>query len=100
MYVDARASGMERGKWLPASNCLIVAVTGGELIVALKFPFLLIAPVRIGGFAHRAPLSVVSAEPHGDWNGSNIQVTIGGDRPAGLNLRVRDPDKFLAALRR
>lgn len=90
---------MERGKWFPASSCLLVAVTEDELIVALKFPFLLIAPVPIGGFAHRAPLSVVSAEPHRDWNGSNVRVTIGGPHAAVLNLRVREPDNFLALLR-
>lgn len=98
VYVDRRASGTQRGKWLPASNCLIVAVTASELIVTLKFPFLLIAPVPIAGFAHRAPLSVVSAEPHRDWSGSNVRVTIGGHRPAVLRLRVRESEGLLAAL--
>ncbi|HEV2082583.1 MAG TPA: hypothetical protein VGR32_09035 [Brevundimonas sp.] len=97
--MDKAASGTERGKWLPASRCLIVAVTRSELCVTLTFPFLMIAPVPIAGFAHRVALKYVSAEPHQDWNGSNVRLVISGSRPAVLQLRVRDAERLLEALR-
>ena len=96
VYAERRASGRAKGQLGGASNCLLVAVAGGELWVMPIFPFSL-----IGGFGleHRVPVrEVVSAGRRRTWAGGNVVVTLLDGTV--LELKVRDPDAFLAAMQR
>lgn len=101
IFAEKGASGSEAGKLGGASNCLLVAVTPREFIITPNFPFSLIAaaggPI---GLVHRAPRSAVSASATKSWRGGNVRVEVEkAAKRVVMDLKLRDPHRFLAALR-
>lgn len=83
-----------------ASNCLLVAVTDGELIVVPRFPFNLMFLPEIYGMEHRIPLKSISkVEIRKLFLSTSLFVTF-GEQDRTLRLRVRDLVALEKALRR
>jgi hypothetical protein len=99
IFAEKRASGGELGKLGGAANCLLVVVTPDELLVTPSFPFDLIAPPRGPiGLVHKVARTKVRASKHQSWRG-NVRVEICGATHAVLDLKLREPERFLEALR-
>lgn len=98
LYAEKRASGGEVGKLGGAANCLLIAVTPDELLVTPTFPFNLIGPPRGPlGLVHKVGRGSVRAAEHHSWRG-NVRVEIGGPAQVLLDLKLREPNRFLEAL--
>ena len=94
IYADKRASGSM------ASNSLIVAVTPEALIVSPKFPFNLMFLPKMYRLEHTIPIAAIRdvALNRNRW-GNNVNLTYGA-HARELGLKVRDPEAFVAALKR
>ena len=104
LFKERRGSGRSRKNVITsiggASNCLLVAVTDTELIVAPFFPFNLMFLGQIYGLEFRAPRSSIrSAEKKQGRFSTTILITFEGDYPAPFELRLRKADAFLHALK-
>lgn len=103
LFKERAASGRSRKNFLTAiggaSNCLMVAVTADEFIVTPFFPFTLIFLPEIYGLEVRVPRAKahVSNRAAGLF-GRNVTVSIDGDAPYEMTLRLRDQAGFLAAM--
>jgi hypothetical protein len=103
-FCERAASGRAYGNILGnAHNCLMVAVTGDELWITPTLPFNMIAPYGLLGLEYRVSKDrVTSAERRNGLFGSKVVIEI--KRPNApsrtLEIRLKDPDAFLAALRR
>lgn len=102
VFVERRTSGRARSGVRAiggARNCLTVAVTRNELLVAPHFPFTLMFLPEVWGLEHRVPLSRVKsvASRHGLF-GPDVEVVF--EDGSGLVLRLRKPDDFLRAMKR
>ncbi|HEY8573475.1 hypothetical protein [Phenylobacterium sp.] len=104
-YLEKNASGASHRSPLTrlggASNILMVAVTPAELIVRPKFPFNLMFLPEIWGLEHAVPRHAVQrAEAKSTWRGRVVLLEIRGKRrDETMELKLRDPDAFLKALR-
>lgn len=103
-FCERRASGQAVGNVFGnASNCLMVAVTGDQLWITPTFPFNMIAPYGLMGLEYRVPrMQVVCAEARKTWLGSRVEIEIArpGQPARTLRLLLKDPEAFLAALKR
>lgn len=99
LYSEGMASGREHGKLGGARKCLLVTITRGQFIVTPRFPFNLVAPRGILGLEHTLPRASVAAALHRGWGGTNVRVSIPStNEEVVLDLKLRSPDAFLAAL--
>ena len=107
----ANAAFCERGAsgWLQnnplaaARNCLQVAIHGDQLWITPTFPFNLIAPYGLMGLEYRVDRrKVMLAEKRRIIFGTIVYLEL--PRPDGrsrrVDLKLRDPDGFLKALKR
>ncbi len=82
-----------------ANNCLLVAVTADEFMVAPRFPFNLMFLPEIFGLELRIPRSAIrSVERKSTLLGQWFTISFFTDVPRQVALRVRDPDAFAKAL--
>jgi hypothetical protein len=99
LYGERAASGREHGKFGGAKNCLLVAVTSGEFIVAPQFPFNLVAPRGMLGLEHTVRGASIAVTLHRGWGGTNVRIFIPTERKeAVLDLKLRRPEAFIEAL--
>ncbi len=102
-FCERRASGLAHGTLFGrASNCLMVAITGDELWITPIFPFNLIAPYGFMGLEYRMSRRQVSfVETRDTMLGASVVIEIPrpGARPRRVELRLKDRNAFLAALR-
>jgi hypothetical protein len=103
-FCERGASGRARGNIFGnAHNCLQVAITDDELWITPTFPFNLIAPYGLMGLEYRTPKSRVSrAERRASWLGTSVVLDIlqpTEGKAHTVELRLKSPDAFLAALR-
>jgi hypothetical protein len=91
LYLERSASGGM------ASNCLIVAVTPDALVITPRFPFNLMFLPEIYGMEHSIPRSAITqVSARRSWL-SNVTISRRDGRE--LKLKVRDPVRFVAALK-
>lgn len=99
LYAEKQGSGGESGKLAGATNCLLIAVTPDEFVVTPTFPFNLIGPPRGPfGLVHKVARGSVRASEHQSWRG-NVRVEITGPTTVLLDLKLREPKRFLEALK-
>jgi hypothetical protein len=104
LFCERSASGRAQGNILgSARNCLMVSIAGDELWITPTFPFNSIAPYGVMGLEYRVSRSrVVRAEARKNWIGSLVVIEIaplGGAKSRTLELKLKDPEAFLKALR-
>ena len=102
-FCERGASGQALDRIGGARNCLMVAVTGDEIWITPTFPFNMIAPYGMLGMEHRiAKRDVISVQAHKAlWRTSIIlQFTGKGAGRKALDLRLKAPGRFLAAIER
>lgn len=98
MYAEKRVSGSELGKLGGARNCLLVVLTTDEFVLTPTFPFNLLSPPRGPlGLVHKVSRRNVRASAHRSWRG-NVRVELTGASYATIDLKLRDPERFLEAL--
>ena len=100
-FCERRASGSLKNTLGGAKNCLMVCVVGDKLWITPTFPFNMIAPYGMLGMEHRtARDEIISLEFHKAWLGDVVLIEFRrqGARPVLLELRLRDPEGFFAAL--
>lgn len=101
IYKERMASGANTGHWLGriggANRCLIVAVTGRELVVTPYFPFNLMFLPEIYGLEVRTPLSRIRKVEDRRWFFRD-SVVVEFDEGQGMRLILRDPAAFKRAL--
>ena len=105
VFSEGYASGRSRTNWLTTlggpNNCLLVAVTPGELIVAPRFPFNLMFTPEIFGVELRIPLGAIqSIDRKPSLRGEWFAIVFHTDRPCSVALRVLRADAFAQALGR
>jgi len=101
IYVEKKASGREHGKFGGASNCLLVAITTDQFMVAPQFPFNLVAPRGILGLEHTVPKTSITASLQRDWLGANVRISIANmEKAVVMDLKLRRAEEFLATLAR
>ena len=84
-----------------ANNCLLVAVTPSEFMVAPRFPFNLMFLSEIFGIELRIPRSAIrSIERRKTFLGDWVTISFFTDKPDRIALKLRDPDGFARALGR
>lgn len=100
-FSESFASGYSHRSWITrlggASNCLVVAVAGGRLIVRPMFPFNLMRPAT-RDLEHEVPLSALSRI---DRDGTAVRLFFRG--PQGdeeISVIVKEPGAFVRALDR
>jgi len=102
LYTERSASGRSSGGFLRslggASRCLLVGVTHDELIVAPRFPFTLMFLPEIYGLEYRLPRRSVRAELRKGVLHDYVRLSLDTDPSRGFELRLDDPERFLAAL--
>ncbi len=98
LYSEDKAGGRESGKLGGASNCLLVAVTSREFMIAPRFPFNMVAPRGVVGLEHTMPKALVVGSLHRGWGGTNVRVCMRDANGPVLDLKLRRPEAFLAAL--
>lgn len=103
VYKERSASGSNNGHWLRriggANRCLIVAVTGRELVVTPFFPFNLLFLPEIYGLEIRTPLSRIRKVEEHRWFFRD-SVVVEFDDGQSMRLILRDPAAFKRALGR
>ncbi len=103
VFCERKASGRAHDNLLGrASNCLMVAIRGDELWITPNFPFNMIAPYGFMGLEHRIDRRRVRAEALRTPFGRRVALnfTSADGKLRSLDLALRDPDGFLAALKR
>jgi len=82
-----------------ASNCLLVYVDQGDLVVTPKFPFTLMFLPEIYGLEIRAPLkSISSVREDAVLFGRALRIDFLDGKLAPMELRLRDPEGLQHAL--
>ncbi len=77
----------------------MVVVDGDELWLSPVFPITFFMPYGAVGLEFRKRLNLVTAEARNDWMGMNIRLRLNDiDDPVVVDLRVREPAKFISAL--
>jgi len=103
LFVERAASGVNDSHWLGrighANRCLIVAVTGHELVVTPFFPFNLMFLPEIYGLEIRIPVSRIRRV--GEWSGILRDfIVVEFDDGRSFRLVLRNPRAFRKALGR
>lgn len=100
LFYEDRASGRARGVIGGAHRALVVCVTNQDVWITPAFPFTLFIPYGFFRLDTRTPRGRVTAELFEALMGRRVLVTLQGpDGPRDIELRLSDPDRFLAALR-
>ena len=107
LFVEKRASGRSLHSFVTkiggARNCLLVAVTHNTLEIHPHFPFTLLFLPEVYGLDWSIPKSAISRveSVRGLFGKERIQVAFDlAQRLEKIELELRSPDGFLAALRK
>jgi hypothetical protein len=99
-FVETSASGHSNRTWYTrlggASRCLVVAVTGGRVIIRPRFPFNLMFLPEIYGLEYEVPVTQIARIEQGRWG----RVRVVFQHPEGtqdLTLVLRKPQEFIQA---
>lgn len=101
-FAERRCSGRSLKNVLTrlggARNCLLVYISGGELVVTPTFPFTLMFLPEIYGMECRAAAPTITARIQEGLFGRTVRVSFGEGSGSPLELKLRHPEEFLRAL--